>query len=272
MIDMSPFKLYSHLENVRNYQPFSTQELGHEKDDQAEPVILAPGGILKGTGFRMIDFNDFEMRAGFWDSAYRFTGPRPSLPDMSLSPEDVIRYKMSWRAIKNLTGSGQKPLRYYEQPKPPIHRCKDWPGFENTLQASVSFGFITVAFIYGGLHALAWFAHFGSLTQQLLWRISTCVVMGGIPTVYVLLAFPVKMTGDFPKRWRYRLKIYRPRHFENKLKCLRHYISLISASLVLLVYTFARLYLVVECFINLSHLPAGVYEVPSWSAYFPHIS
>ena len=42
--------------------------------------------------------------------------------------------------------------------------------------------------------------------------------------------------------------------------------------LLSLAYVLARGYLVVECFINLSHLPAGVYDVPSWATYFPHIS
>lgn len=37
-------------------------------------------------------------------------------------------------------------------------------------------------------------------------------------------------------------------------------------------YVLARAYLVVECFINVSHLPAGAYKVPSWTAYFPHIA
>ena len=41
--------------------------------------------------------------------------------------------------------------------------------------------------------------------------------------------------------------------------------------LLLLVYILARGYLIVECFINLRHLPAGVYDIPDWTAYFPHI-
>jgi len=38
------------------------------------------------------------------------------------------------------------------------------------------------------------------------------------------------------------------------------------------VYFIPRLYLVVECFIQLFHLPPGpVFTEPSWSSYFPHI-
>ena len=37
-------------------------------------------------------------------------------------------------------------------------------------------------------------------------------------------------------------------------------------------YTTARVYLVVECFINLKYLPEAAYLVPEWSRYFPHIT
>lgn len=41
---------------------------------------------------------------------------------------------------------------------------------------------------------------------------------------------------------------------------------------VVLFYCIARVFLVVECFITLEHLPASVYNVPLWSNYLPHIS
>lgn len=41
---------------------------------------------------------------------------------------------------------------------------------------------------------------------------------------------------------------------------------------VVLFYCMARVFLVVECFITLEHLPASVYNVPLWSNYLPHIS
>jgi hypothetical protein len=37
-------------------------------------------------------------------------------------------------------------------------------------------------------------------------------------------------------------------------------------------YMWARVYLVVESFISLGHSPAGVYDLPSWSSYVPHIT
>jgi hypothetical protein len=52
------------------------------------------------------------------------------------------------------------------------------------------------------------------------------------------------------------------------LRCL--FDLVITASI--LFYTVARVYLVVECFINVAHLPDGAYQVPRWAQYVPHIS
>lgn len=37
-------------------------------------------------------------------------------------------------------------------------------------------------------------------------------------------------------------------------------------------YVLARAYLVVECFLNLLHLPDSAFSVPQWSRYIPHIA
>jgi hypothetical protein len=37
-----------------------------------------------------------------------------------------------------------------------------------------------------------------------------------------------------------------------------------------LLYMLARLYLVIECFSTLAHLPPEVYLEPSWTRYLPH--
>jgi len=39
-----------------------------------------------------------------------------------------------------------------------------------------------------------------------------------------------------------------------------------------LLYVLARAFLVVECFINLGHLPDSAYDVPQWTQYLPSIS
>ena len=73
--------------------------------------------------------------------------------------------------------------------------------------------------------------------------------MGGFPIIFSLAVWEQKNTNDYI--W---LAIW----------CIE--------TLMLVVYLLARAYLVVECFINVFHLPAGVFNTPEWSTYFPHIS
>ncbi|PMD14720.1 hypothetical protein NA56DRAFT_536156, partial [Hyaloscypha hepaticicola] len=48
----------------------------------------------------------------------------------------------------------------------------------------IQFLFLFVAFIYGGLHSLAWNTMFPSQTQRLLWQISSSIIMGaGVPAL-----------------------------------------------------------------------------------------
>lgn len=121
----------------------------------------------------------------------------------------------------------------------------------------IVFGFGIVALVYGGLHALAWSAPFATPTERLLWRMSSCIVMGGILARFVvteldpwggfmltLLAWGGLESGFIAhKLFCYSILdwLYRPLSY-----------------LLPLAYVLARVYLVVECFINISHLPASV--------------
>lgn len=164
---------------------------------------------------------------------------------------------MAWRASQLYKEDDE--LRLFCRRRFLLERYENWPDLHEVLdEIPIVLGFIAAALIYGGLHALAWFAHFDSYTEQLLWRISACVVMGGLPPIFVLTksASPVRRFASSSKLL---------------TKCVD--LSLLPAFYMLVsVYALARAYLVVECFINLSHLPAGVYDVPNWAAYFPHIS
>jgi hypothetical protein len=109
---------------------------------------------------------------------------------------------------------------------------------------------------YGGLHATAWNAHFSTPAQQLLWRLSSISLLAFAPLA--LLA-----------PW--LMKLYR-RYVHSLVEDLEFWIYMGVCFLLFLFYAFCRVYLVVECFLNLAHLPESVYQVPSWSQYFPHIS
>ena len=188
--------------------------------------------------------------------------------NVHLSARDINRWKLAHRYIQTYIRtfelSGWEGNLTYRLSNLLIQRYKDWPDVKDILlEIDIATGFSLAAFIYGGLHALAWSAPFHSSTEQLLWRISACIVMGSLPATYAVVAF---LRKEDRRRGPSEHRSYD--HLIGNI--IRALIVLII--LIILIYVLARLYLVVECFINLSHLPAGVYYLPNWSAYFPHIS
>ena len=184
------------------------------------------------------------------------------LPHVRFAARDITRWKMAWRACRyhkhDGSGDTSTPSSTCYR-KLLARRCTDGPEWHRIFKLPTILGFAVAAFIYGGLHALAWSAHFDSLTEKVLWRISSCIVMGGLLVNWTLAS------GD-------------NRHSRNLAKghvgigIGKFPISLPLARLMLVLYILARAYLVVECFTNVFYLPAGVFENPEWSTYFPHIS
>lgn len=232
-----------------NHETHSEQETAHDGDNEGGSTFLAPGQIVQGTGWKLRK----EYVKGHNES-------HPPLPNISLTTQDVTRWKMAARA-HHFNGS----LNLV------VLRCENSLSVDAFYELLESLSFSAAALIYGGLHALAWFAHFDSPTEQLLWRISACVVMGGSPVIFVFDRYPTQLQIGRRKINRHRrIKSLNP--VWNFLGTLIEDLLRILRVLILLAYIQARAYLVVECFINLSNLPAGAYDVPTWSAYVPHIA
>ena len=209
-------------------------------------------------------------------------------PAIFLSQRDVTRWKFASRAAQAIGkdidhGNHPNSIALYLYRNFSL-RCEDWPNLDDVLNAPfLQLGFVLAALVYGGLHALAWFAHFNTSTEQLLWRISACIVMGGLPVAFGLLALIKPLVK--PKGWSriswYSFKYYGFKDSITRICYVNSWrnwgrlgicIMVHLLYLVGIVYALARAYLVVECFISLAHLPAGVYDVPQWAAYFPNIS
>ena len=250
------------------------QRSEHDGNNKDSSITLGPGQTLPGTGWRIrhpreLDFlrdifapwveeslrGHKEVPKNDREDHDHEERPRdyPSLPTIQLTTRDVTRWKMAWRSVDAFQQAGGQR----EVVGPPFimwrsftWRCGDWPDVYEFDGLPMLLSFSAAGLIYGGLHALAWFAHFDSPTERWLWRVSACVVMGGLPVIYVV--------------WR--------RSFATSLERYIYIVEYFFLRLATLIYFLARGYLVVECFINLFNLPAGVYDVPSWPAYFPHIS
>ena len=249
-------------------RPRLEQEAAHTGVNEAVGLTeLAPNQPLPGTCFTVASLKDLSNRIYGPFTPRDFVDTFNTHPSsITLTNQDVMRWKMASRAVQIY--ATDSPVKEYQRlfnqimmsketlyPRVVVPRCGNWPGMEDEMDLQVALGFSTAALIYGGLHALAWFAHFDSSTEQTLWRISACVVMAGVPIGYLILIWGMYMSEQLD---------------ESELVILPPFIFLVL--LIMLAYVLARAYLVVECFINLSHLPAGVYDVPTWSAYFPHIS
>ena len=246
-----------------------------------ESIILAPDEVVPGTRFRFVDSSRHAPILRDLDN------PLLSLPMddelredvlnmtkfpkfLLLSNEDVKR----WKRASNFLSVYDRTQRFVhesEQGKAHLRssrfkrllerRISNWPDTNAILDDFLIFlAFTAAALIYGGLHALAWSADFRTLVEQTLWRLSASAVMAGNPVFLLFFTLLDKCTDRTHYYWFGRVIIRAIKDF-----------SLILVILIVPAYILARVYLVVECFIGLTHLPAGAFDVPDWAAYFPHI-
>ncbi|KAL8677460.1 MAG: hypothetical protein Q9186_006101 [Xanthomendoza sp. 1 TL-2023] len=237
----------------RRFPPFSdsAETPEHQSDIDGPPAssTFGPGEVVPGTQIKL-------------QSTISSTGSEVTLalPRVSLTKQDINRWEMALRAaeIQGTVRINRRYTTYESTNKGFRRRCPDMPDVRDVIgNLQIALGFSAAAMIYGGLHALAWFAHFNSPIEQMLWRLSACVVMGGIPICFTIA-----------QAWDYLDTFTIPLWIENILL----FICRLAVLLLGIAYALARLYLVIESFIQLSHLPAGVYDQPEWSSYFPHIS
>ncbi|KAL8917463.1 MAG: hypothetical protein Q9172_005843 [Xanthocarpia lactea] len=221
---------------------------------QPASITFMPGDVLPDTDIRLkttmeLDNLDSQVIGGFL----------PALPSLSLTRLDINRMKMAKRATK--AGRAVRSREEKEGVSNPFsfsglqfrQHCGDMPSLSVVLYSiPVAVGFSAAAVIYGGLHALAWFAHFNSPTEKLLWRLSACAVMGGIPIMVAINKLVRPWGGRYWYMW------FCLQKFHINLREILMYT-------VCTLYTLARLYLVIESFKQLSHLPAGVYTQPDSS-------
>jgi hypothetical protein len=155
---------------------------------------------------------------------------------------------------------------------------------------------ILVTAAYGGIHLAAWQFEFATVTEKWLWR-SSCLYIASFAGLAILVGV---MTGKlyFGPRWGYkneesllRWPHFVPTHdheqdvlhriFRKWVKPTVYQMWLVQMGFILiracvlvlggLVYVFARIFLVIEFFISLRHVPIGLYAAVPWSNFIPHI-
>jgi len=153
-------------------------------------------------------------------------------------------------------------------------------------------GLLLASSIYGGVHLLAWTGPFPNKTQRLLWQISCFIIAGpiGIAPLFCALIFSLyrglwalSLSCDFLvkhfsacKGWRDAFDAFLENNLEDSFILESMYPDIDHLAVKVLayacgsIYAAARTYLIVECFINVAHLPDDVFREPTWSQYLPH--
>ena len=238
----------------------SSDEISQGPDD-----VLAYGQRFSNSGFRRLHPGEFPCRynsIGQQSLKKIFTPEKCTdcrYPELIiyLNDRDKARWQMAWSAYDKIQ---YRKGRYgiYENTFSHLlaRRCKDWPDIAVAYyNIFVTAGFGTAALIYGALHVLAWHAQFTTAVEKILWRTSACIVMSGIPVVWGLIRVFENLADNPTDR-----------------STVPTMILGVIIAIFALAYPIGRAYLVVECFIQLAHLPVGVFEVPNWSTYLPHIT
>ena len=120
---------------------------------------------------------------------------------------------------------------------------------------------VTLPLVYGGIHLATWDFHFASKTEHLLWKIACFDIMGTIPfAVLYFLGF------------RRLFSLFNDRYLnDERLRKLYQYLLWAFYSPLATLYALARLYIVVESFISLRHVPIGSYAAVPWVQDIPHV-
>ena len=133
-----------------------------------------------------------------------------------------------------------------------------WYGyFDKSLLYLLRF-FIPLTGAYGGIHLSAWNFEFPSRVESILWRTACFIIIG---SSFALLAVPSLSALQF-----YFLNPYRP-----NMRAMTEWVGFCFAGLLFLCYAASRLYLVVESFLSLRHVPIGVYAAVPWVENIPHV-
>lgn len=151
-------------------------------------------------------------------------------------------------------------------------RIRNWSLSSDSVENAIQFeeplssiSLSVVAFVYGGLHLLAWNAPFDTRIEEILWKISGISVASIGPVSIFYTGWHCVLARNLRSHRFSRRTMFLER-FGNIITWMG---SLLTTSYLLL-YLFARVYLVVECFMEVAYLPDSAFITPVFTRYIPH--
>ncbi|KAM5385658.1 hypothetical protein ACJZ2D_000857 [Fusarium nematophilum] len=176
---------------------------------------------------------------------------------IELSPKMVRRWELAGRVIKKSHLGLEDGACYLIDSQPsnlPLLNREGVNSIGNIFWLVVIFFFLCTG--YGGVHCLAWNSHFATHIEMIFWRVA-CIdlVVAGV-VYFLLLAFIMANNGENPDGCCTEVV-----NFGILFVAVGHFV----------VYIAARVFLVVEAFMSVRHLPVEAYEVVDWAAFIPHL-
>ena len=127
---------------------------------------------------------------------------------------------------------------------------------------------------YGGIHLSAWNFEFASRVESFIWKVACFIIILSslaLLAVRSWLASLEDVENYFKPLIDTRLHQFLRAWKINKVFELLTYLAILVSGLYVFCYGTARLYLVVESFISLRHVPIGVYAAIPWVQNIPHV-
>ena len=207
----------------------------------------------------MSDYNTGYQKMDYSKDKIRLSLGRGEVRCLELASQAISRYGITTFNFNGTDGILQK----YIPDLPRLSGLSTKSSF-NVTSLKFLLGFSLAGCVYGGLHLSAWNAPFPTTAQRSLWHLSGLVLISSGPVMicrlYVEHLWKKWGVWEDPSPWWCCLAACPT--------ALSWYIALYMGYGI---YILARVYLLVECFVMLWHLPDGVYSVPSWTQYLPHI-
>ena len=123
---------------------------------------------------------------------------------------------------------------------------------------------VVLSLVYGGIHLATLNFSFASKTEHLLWKIACIDIMATVPVGVLCILVLASFDSDSDRRF----LSYRTYEILETLSTL---LADIGCYALLVFYVLSRLYIVVEAFIGLRHVPIGVYAAVPWVQAIPHV-
>ena len=150
-------------------------------------------------------------------------------------------------------------------------RCRNLNGDSTDAEGRIGLTLLLLASLYGGIHLALWKYDFPTPVESLSWKISAATLTSA-PVLFLFLW--VKLADELQKIFPRFCSGVRgfwglvKERFESSIALVFRIAIVLAGSL----YMSARIFIVVESFMSLRHVPIGVYEGGlGWSKYIPHL-